>query len=540
MQDHLHTTTEHDSEFYDFPPIEVAKQKFLATISIKWLLFLTAWMAALYFVFVAFSLTKGNPVLFYLLLAGEVFHLWQVFTYIHAVWQPEFNALQDHTFSPPVDIFITVAGEPIEIVEETARAALQMEYPNFSVYLLNDGYVAKKDNWKEVALLAKRLGIRCITRKIPGGAKAGNINNGLRRSTSPFVAVFDADQVPHPDFLLKTMPFFADTSMGFVQSPQFYKNYATNQVTAGAWEQQELFFGPVCKGKNRLNATFMCGTNMVIRKSALLAAGGMCETNIAEDFLTSLFVHEQGWKSVYVPEVLAEGLAPEDFLSYYKQQFRWARGSLEVMFRYNPLFRKGLTWAQKIQYLASASYYFSGIVIVLDALLPLAYFYTGKVPMVTSTMALAGIFLPYIFLTVAMLETTSNFSFTFRAVAFSMSSFTIHLQSLWAVITNKKSTFSVTSKKQITGNFLYLTIPHLLYILATIGGIIVAVLREGISAAFLSNLSWAIFNCAVFIVFIAAASPAGQRRQKVHSDPSITTPHLNSSHIITETIISKF
>jgi len=92
----------------------------------------------------------------------------------------------------------------------------------------------------------------------------------------------------------------------------------------------------------------------------------MCETNIAEDFLTSLFVHSKGWKSVYVPEVLAEGLAPEDFMSYYKQQFRWARGSLEIIFKYNPLFNRGLSLSQKLQYLASASYYLSGVVFLLN------------------------------------------------------------------------------------------------------------------------------------------------------------------------------
>ena len=69
---------------------------------------------------------------------------------------------------------------------------------------------------------------------------------------------------------------------------------------------------------------------MVVRRAALVAAGGMCETNIAEDFLTSLFIHEQGWSSIYVPEVLAEGLAPEDFFrlhAWMKQRFedQWDR-----------------------------------------------------------------------------------------------------------------------------------------------------------------------------------------------------------------------
>lgn len=492
----------------DFFTLEQTRTHFLNTRSDKMLLLVTGVMAVVYFLFLTFLMPQGNKILFYLLVAGEVYHLWLITTYLYTVWQQDYQPRQNKLFAPAVDIYITVAGEPVEIVEETARAALALDYPHVNVFLLNDGYVAKKENWQDIELLAQRLGITCLTRKVAGGAKAGNINHALLHTTSPLVAIFDADQVPHPDFLRKTVPLMADTSIGFVQSPQFYKNFAKNEITAGAWEQQELFFGPVCKGKNRLNSTFMCGTNLLVRKAALLSAGGMCETNIAEDFLTSLFIHEQGWKSVYVPEVLAEGLAPEDFLSYCKQQFRWARGSLEVLFKYNPLFRPRLTWAQKIQYLASSSFYISGLVVFMNALLPLLFFYFGLIPLKVSTMGLAAIFLPYIFLSIATLQTTSNYSFTFRAISFSMSSFTIHLQAVWAVLTNQKSAFAVTSKKQLTGNFWQLSLPHMSYLAATVIGIVVAILREGVSAAFLSNLSWALFNCAVFSAFITASFPA--------------------------------
>lgn len=498
----------------------------------KTLLFFTAVMAVVYFVFLAFFLHKGNPILFYALVAGEVFHLWQILTYLFTAWEPEFSAVFDATIQPPVDVFITVAGEPVGIVEETAVAALRMDYPNFKVHLLNDGYVAKKDNWKDMEVLAKRLGIKCITRKIPGGAKAGNINNALKITKDSLVAVFDADHVPHADFLQKTVPYFADAKMGFVQSPQFYKNALLNQVTAGAWEQQELFFGPVCRGKNRLNSTFLCGSNMILRREALMAAGGMCETNIAEDFMTSLFIHEQGWKSVYVDEVLAEGLAPEDFLSYYKQQFRWARGSLEMVFKYNPLFRKNLSWAQKIQYLSSSSFYLSGIVVLIDALLPLLFFFTGQVPLVVSTMSLAAIFMPYMFLVIMSLQSTSNNSLTFRAVAFSMSSWTIHLRALWAVLLNQKNGFSVTSKTKVNGNFAYLTSFHILYLLLVAAGVFVCIIREGLSAAFLSNFSWALFNSAVFSYFIVASLPETQK------NPALAN-QTNSLKVLSYEAVSK-
>jgi cellulose synthase (UDP-forming) len=237
-----------------------------------------------------------------------------------------------------------------------------------------------------------------------------------------------------------------------------------------------------------------------------MEAGGMCEFNIAEDFLTSLFMHNKGWNSLYVPQVLAEGLAPGDFLSYYKQQFRWTRGSLEVIFKYNPLFMRGkLTMRQRMQYLISASYYLSGVVVLLDALLPVLFLFTGLVPVVTSTMTLAFVFLPYIFIALYTLQITSNFSYTYEAISFSLSSFYIQIKAVIAVLMNQKTSFSVTSKKQIKGNFLYLTIPQMAYIALFIAGIIVGILREGVSASLLANGAWGVVNVAVFLPFILAS-----------------------------------
>ena len=474
------------------------------------LILLAGGSALIYFTAITAYFTHGNALLFSLLIFSEIFHLWQSLTFLYTVWDTKLTARSDASYHVPVDIYITVAGEPVEIVEITARASIAMTYTEHKVFLLNDGKVAKKENWTQIEALAKRLNIECITREVPGGAKAGNINNALRQTSAPLVVIFDADHVPHPDFLQKTVGYFADPKMAFVQTPQYYVNFATNMVTEAAWEQQQLFFGPLCKGKNRLGSVFMCGTNMVLRRTAVIEAGGMCETNIAEDFLTSLFIHERGWKSAYVPEVLAEGLAPEDFLSYYKQQFRWARGSLEVIFRYNPLLRRGLSWPQRIQYLASASYYLSGFVVVINAAMPLIFFFTGLVPFQISTMNLAAAFIPYIFLNLYILQVSSNFTYTFRALSFSVSSFWLQIRAVTAVLIKEKTVFAVTSKTAIQGNFLIYATPHLIYFGLTLIGLGYATWREGISAALVTNLAWALLNCVIFSQFVAAAAPQKQ------------------------------
>jgi cellulose synthase (UDP-forming) len=481
----------------------------------KLLLSLNILLSLVYFVCVVWLFPIGNWPLFVLLVVSEVFHVWQVFGFIHTVWYRKRMKEFDARFQPHVAVFITVCGEPADIIESTIIAAKRMKYPHFSVYILNDGKVANRKNWQEAEEIAARQNVTCITRDIAGGAKAGNINHATALTDEPYIVVFDADHEPKSEFLQQTMGYFIDEKIAFVQSPQFYKNADLNQVAGGAWEQQALFFGPLLKGKDTVNATFMCGTNMVLRRIALEEAGGMSEKSIAEDFLTSLLIHEKKWKSVYVDKVLAEGLAPEDFLSYYKQQFRWARGSLELLFSYNPLFRRGLTFAQKLQYLSSSSYYVSGIIVLINALLPLTYFFFGLKPLTINTMTLALIFLPYIFVILYTLQLTSNFTYTFRALSFSLGSSTIYLKALWHTLIRKKNGFAVTSKRKVSGNHGRLVAPHLIYIGLVIAGVAWGVMREGWSASMLSNIAWAFIYIAAFLPFISAAFEGSRKPAKI-------------------------
>ncbi|MEX0672723.1 MAG: glycosyltransferase family 2 protein [Candidatus Paceibacterota bacterium] len=480
-----------------------------------WLVLINTLLAISYFVIIAFWLPYSSGWLFTVLVIGQLYFLWQSLTFLYTVYGKKVHHYKNASFTPPVDIFITVAGEPIETVRGTVLATKAMVYPNFSITILNDGYVAGKDNWQDIERLAYECGISCITRKTPGGAKAGNINNGLRHTHAPFIVVFDADYQPHTDFLTQTMPYCADPNVAYIQTPQFYYNAGLSFITRVAWAQQQLFYGPIVRGKDRLNATTLCGTNMVIRRSALEKIGGMCEESIAEDLATGMFLHQQGWKSIYVPKVLAEGLAPEDFFSYYKQQHRWARGALDIIFRYNLVFCRGLTFRQRILYLSSVSYFLSGIIVIAFALIPLIYLFFGIVPFDVATMTLALIFLPYIITTLYTIQRASNYSFTFGSLAFSISMFNIHLSALASALLRHKSVFAVTSKKALNGNFLYLALPQILYITLAAIAIVVGISREGLSPSIMNNIAWTTIYVSVFIPFIYAAAPA-QRRSAIN------------------------
>jgi cellulose synthase (UDP-forming) len=88
------------------------KTSFLQGIASKKLLMANCIMALTYFIVLAFGFKPGNKVLFYLLIAGEVFHLIQIFGFCFTIWEQRFRAKFDPKFAPPVDVFITVCGEP--------------------------------------------------------------------------------------------------------------------------------------------------------------------------------------------------------------------------------------------------------------------------------------------------------------------------------------------------------------------------------------------------------------------------------------------
>lgn len=501
----------------------------------KTMLFVNVAITIFYFSWWLIPAHRDNWFLYYLLFFGEIYHVFMAMTFWHTIF-PREDKLKKSNWEPPffpsVDVFITVAGEPVEIVKQTIASALNMDYPNFRVYILNDSYVAKKDNWQDYEFLAEEMGVNCITRTVSGGAKAGNINHALKVTTGKLIAILDADMQVKPEFLSRLIPYFNNQKVGFVQSPQYYKNWQNNLISNGAWAQQEFFFGPIMKGKEKTNSAFICGTNFVIRRTALIEAGGMQEDNIAEDFLTSLIVHSNGWVSYYTNEVLCEGLAPEDMLSYYKQQLRWARGSLEMAFsKNNPLFKKGLSWHQKIEYLSSSLYYFNGVVVLIDIIMPLIFLLFGVRPVAASSTSFAIFFVPFIFLNLFTLRVSSVDRITFRALSFTQSSWVLQLVALKSILLKENMKFAVTSKRALSGNYISLAYPHIIYIGLTLMGSVTALLREGFNPSVITNIAWSLVNCALFIPFIMAAyNPEGLPKPEFEVDLARTKNEIRTSN----------
>jgi cellulose synthase (UDP-forming) len=98
-------------------------------------------------------------------------------------------------------------------------------------------------------------------------------------------------------------------------------------VSRGAGYMQAVFYKFVQPGRNHFNAAFCVGTNVIFRRAAINDVGGIYTDSKSEDVWTSLKLHENGWKSIYIPKTLAVGDAPETIEAYTKQQLRWATGA---------------------------------------------------------------------------------------------------------------------------------------------------------------------------------------------------------------------
>ncbi|MEM7132354.1 MAG: cellulose synthase catalytic subunit [Chloroflexota bacterium] len=258
--------------------------------------------------------------------------------------------------SPTVDVLIPVLNESFEMVETCLLAVKKME-GEYTIWLLDDGEDSK------LRKLAQDLQIGYLTRQGVDDAKAGNMNAALPRIHGEIVAIFDIDHVPVPNYLTKTIGYFADNRVGFVQVMPTFSNDDESWLAQAAIDTSLDFYNPTSKGMDGLNCVTKMGSNCLIRRRTLDEIGGY-QVGLAEDLATSIKIHATGWESRYVAEPLAPGLAPATLSAWYTQQFKWSRGVFEVMLTSFSLINQ-LRWGQRICYAVRTTKYWIGLVIAL-------------------------------------------------------------------------------------------------------------------------------------------------------------------------------
>ncbi|MFB6907597.1 glycosyltransferase family 2 protein [Streptomyces bacillaris] len=229
---------------------------------------------------------------------------------------------------PTVDLYLPTCGEPLPVLDNAYRAVAAVDWPGaLTVWVLDDG------DRPEVAELAARYGYTYVVRPDRGHLKkAGNLNHALTLSSSEYIAILDADFAPRPDFLRHLVPYLADPAVGIVQSPQCFDTDGTmGWIQRAAGSAQEWFFRWIQPSRDASDAAICCGSNAVYRRTAIDLAGGFARLDHSEDLYTGLALHEQGFRTLYVPVLVAKGTSPDELTSYVNQQYRWAMGNLHLL-----------------------------------------------------------------------------------------------------------------------------------------------------------------------------------------------------------------
>jgi len=419
--------------------------------------------------------------------------------------QPETWAMYLNDRPVSVDVFITTYGEDLETIRKTVSAAVAMQGQH-DTYVLDDG---RSD---EVRQLAATLGARYIRRLSTNGAKAGNLNHALSLTRSDLFVVFDADFVPRPEFLRETVPFFATSDVAFVQTPQTYGNLHT-VVSKGAGYMQAVFYRFIQPGRNRFNAAFCVGTNVIFRRAAIDSVGGIYSDSKSEDVWTSLMLHEKGWRTVYIPTTLAVGDTPETVEAYTKQQLRWATGGFEIMLTHNPLSpKRSLTMDQRLQYTVTATHYLTGIAPLLLLLVPPLQIYFNLTPMdltitpLTWAMYYAGFYVLQILVAFYTLG-----SFRWQTLLLATVSFPIYVRALINAILKREQVWHVTGSKGAYRSPFAFVMPQVLFFEFLLLTTVVGIWKDSNNGSLSLAVAWNATNTLILGSFLVAAWREGHR-----------------------------
>lgn len=303
-------------------------------------------------------------------------------------------AVYEGTFAPIVDVFIATVNEPEIILRRTITGCLNMNYPHKKIWVLDDG----RRPW--VKALAAELNVGYFDRANNKHFKAGNVNNALWQTNNEFIAFFDADFVPTPQFLHRILGFFQDPNIALVQTPQSFYNPDLVEmnlgIQRGMTNEQDLFFRGIQPGRDFFNAVICCGTSFVARREPLEALGGMPTETITEDLMTSVYLQADGYEVVYLNEALSFGEAPNRSVDHLKQRIRWARGILQTLYTaVNPLTCKGLNIFQRYFHLIGSLYWTTFPARLFLMMLPLCYMLFSIQTMNATVETMFSYFIPY-------------------------------------------------------------------------------------------------------------------------------------------------
>ncbi|MGB4269844.1 MAG: glycosyltransferase [Spirochaetota bacterium] len=235
---------------------------------------------------------------------------------------------------PKVTVQLPIFNEQY-VVERLINTITQLDYPKkkLEIQVLDDSTDETSIIAERICKLKRKEGfnIKYIHRTNRTGFKAGALENGLKLTDSEFIAVFDADFLPNPDFLQKTIHYFTNPEIGMVQARWDHINRHYSLLTECQSILLDGHFMIEHTARNRSGRFFnFNGTAGIWRRQAIIDGGGWQHDTITEDLDLSYRSQMKGWKFLYLPDVTVPAELPIEISAFKAQQFRWAKGSIQV------------------------------------------------------------------------------------------------------------------------------------------------------------------------------------------------------------------
>jgi cellulose synthase/poly-beta-1,6-N-acetylglucosamine synthase-like glycosyltransferase/cytochrome c553 len=281
------------------------------------------------------------------------------------------------------------------VARRLLEAVGAFEYPRerLEIQVLDDS----TDNTAEIVaavseqLRSRGLDVVHLRRRVRAGFKAGALAEGLARARGEFIAIFDADFVPRPDFLTRTLPHFAP-GVAVVQTRWGHLNrrYSPLTIAQSLGIDGHFAVEQTARARGGLFLNFN-GTAGIWRKAAILDAGGWAHDTLTEDLDLSYRAQLRGWRIVYRPEIVCPAELSVLVSGFKSQQRRWAKGSIQTARKLLPaLWRSPLDWWQKYQGTLHLTYYMIHPLMLLSVLLALPLRALGEFRPESSTPVWAG------------------------------------------------------------------------------------------------------------------------------------------------------
>lgn len=240
------------------------------------------------------------------------------------------------TDTPPVTVQLPIYNE-MYVVERLIEAVARLSYPRdrLQIQVLDDSddETAALAQNRVAAYRGQGLDIEVIRRAGRSGFKAGALAHGLHTAKGEYIAVFDADFVPQPDFLEQTLPYFQDhPALGLIQTRWGHLNADYSPLTQAQALALDGHFVVEQTARQRAGLYMnFNGTAGVWRRRCIEETGGWNGDTLSEDLDLSYRAQLAGWQCLYLLDTVAPAEVPPQIAAYKRQQFRWAKGSIQVL-----------------------------------------------------------------------------------------------------------------------------------------------------------------------------------------------------------------